>query len=114
MHPARPGALAGPHGGPTGADEQRLVAEGDATAAEADARMRRLPLPVGISGMLDSTRLAKATQKLGLKDALYYRAGGAAAAEGDPGERSSQEQTWRHRCPDGDFSAVGTGTQPGS
>ena len=89
--------------------QQRMVAEGDATAAEADAGMRRLPVPVGISGMLDSTRLAKATQKLGLKDALYFRAGGAAAAEGDPGEIFAGSNL-AASLSYGDFSAVGTGT----
>ena len=89
--------------------QQRLVAEGDATAAQADAGMRPLPVPVGISGMLDSTRLAKATQRLGLKDAQYFRAGGAATAAGDPGEIFAGSNL-AASLSYGDFSAVGTGT----
>jgi hypothetical protein len=89
--------------------QQRLVAEGDATEAQADSGMRPLPVPVGISGMLDSTRLAKATQRLGLKDAQYFRAGGAATAAGDPGEIFAGSNL-AASLSYGDFSAVGTGT----
>jgi hypothetical protein len=89
--------------------QQKLVASGAATTAEADSGLERLPMPMAISGMFNSARLTKVAQKLKLDDVKLYRSGSAPTASGDAsaifaGSNLAASLAY------GDFSAVGTGT----
>ncbi len=88
--------------------QQRLVTEGLATPSEATEGLRRLPLPMSVSGMANSSRLSKATSLMNLPDVRLYRAGAAPLAPADDeifaGSNLAASMSY------GDFSAVGTGT----
>jgi hypothetical protein len=88
--------------------QRRLVSAGAATTTQASEGLSRLPLPVSVSGMVNSARLSKAASMLKLSDARLYRAGAAPAAVADtdifPGSNLAGALSY------GDFSAVGTGT----
>ncbi len=93
------------------AAKERLVKSGALTATQADGGLSRLPLPVAISGMANSARLATAAKHLPMKGVQVYRAGAAPAAavtpadaEIFPGGNLAASLSY------GDFSAVGVGT----
>jgi len=62
---------------------EQLVESGDASTAEASSGLKRLPLPVAVSGLSDRglDRLAK---RLDLDNVSYYRSGSATGAAADP------------------------------
>lgn len=59
--------------------ERRLVSSGAARPAEVEGGMSRLPLPLGISGMVGKDRLNRAAKALDLDDVKVFRAGAASA-----------------------------------
>lgn len=92
------------------ATAREMVASGDATTQQTDGGLRRLPVPLGISGMVSSTRLSQVNKLLGLDGVRAHRAGtvsGTASAEVDalvPGGNLAASLST------GDLSAVGVGT----
>ena len=87
---------------------QRMVSSGAATQEEVSDGMSRLLLPVGISGMVNGTRLKRAAKAFSLPGARVYKSGSAAAA-GDEipvvaGGNLAASLSY------GDVSAVGVGT----
>jgi len=87
---------------------RELVASGDATSAAADAGMRRLPIPVGVSGMVSTQRLNQAGKLLGMDDVRLFRSGAVSASTPEteivPGGNLAASISY------GDFSLVGIGT----
>lgn len=59
--------------------ERRLVSTGATRPAEVDGGMSRLPLPLGISGMVGKDRLNRAAKALDLDDVKVFRAGAVSA-----------------------------------
>lgn len=88
--------------------QRRLVSAGLVSSAQASEGLARLPLPLGVSGMVNSARLKQAASLMDLSGVRVYRAGAAPAAPGDteifPGSNLAASLSY------GDFSAVGTGT----
>lgn len=85
-----------------------MVTSGAATEEETQEGMSRLLLPVGISGMVNGSRLKKASKAFSLPGARVYRSGSAKSA-GDPipvvaGGNLAASLSY------GDLSAVGVGT----
>lgn len=88
---------------------ERIVASGDATATEVDGGLSRLPLPLGVSGLVNGTRLSQVRKLLGLGDGVrLYRAGSVSASSEPtdivPGGNLAASLSY------GDVSAVGVGT----
>lgn len=87
-----------------------LTGSAEARQSLVDAGMRRMPLPVGISGMSSDKRLRKVTKKLDLDSVRYYRSSSApTTAPGTPaplvpGGNVAASLSY------GDVSAVGVGT----
>lgn len=88
--------------------ERKLVRGGDATAAEAEEGLSRLPIPLGISGVSSSKRLAQINKRLKLDGVKAYRAGVAPAAPSE--EEIVAGGNLAGSMSYGDLSAVGTGT----
>ena len=88
--------------------QRQLVTSGAAQPNEVDGGMSRLPLPLGISGMLTNDRLNKAARALDMKDVRVYKAG-AVAAEGAPGEIVAGGNL-AASVSYGDVSSIGVGT----
>jgi hypothetical protein len=89
--------------------QQRLVSAGIATSAEASAGLTQLPLPLGVSGMVNAARLNKAASLINATGVRLYRAGVAPvtpAADAGIFAGSNLAASLSY----GDFSAVGTGT----
>lgn len=88
--------------------QRELVAAGDASVAGADAGLRQLKIPFGVSGG-NHVRLRQVKRKLGLDNVRLYRAsasGAAAAAATDivPGGNLAVSVSY------GDVTAAGVGT----
>jgi hypothetical protein len=89
--------------------QQRLVSAGLATSTEAGEGLSQLPVPLGVSGMVNSARLNKAASLISATGLRLYRAGVAPAVTPEdagifPGSNLAASLSY------GDFSAVGTGT----
>jgi hypothetical protein len=87
---------------------REMVASGDATTAQADEGLSRLPLPLGVSGMVSSTRLAEVNKLLGMQGVRLYRTGSVSGTAVEqpivPGGNLAASMAY------GDLSAVGVGT----
>ncbi len=87
---------------------RELVRAGAATSSEAAGGLSRLPLPLGISGMINRKRLNQAGRALALDNVQLYKAG-AVSRSGSPipleaGGNLAASLSY------GDVSAVGVGT----
>lgn len=89
--------------------ERELVSSGDATAAQAEDGLSRLPVPLGVSGMFNAKRLSKFSQQLKVDGMRVYKAGSAPMAAG-PAEEIVPGGNLAGSLSYGDLSAVGTGT----
>jgi hypothetical protein len=87
---------------------REMVASGEATSAQADEGLNRLPVPLGVSGMVSSARLAEVNKLLGMDEVRLYRAGSVSEASVEqqivPGGNLAASMAY------GDLSAVGIGT----
>ena len=87
---------------------REMVASGEATSAQADEGLSRLPVPLGVSGMVSSARLAEVNKLLGMDGVRLYRAGSVSEASVEqqivPGGNLAASMAY------GDLSAVGVGT----
>lgn len=87
---------------------REMTASGAATEQQAEGGMKRLPLPLAISGLANSKRLDQAAERLGLDDVRLYRAGTATAAGADypivTGGNLAASLSY------GDLTAMGVGT----
>ena len=89
----------------------RMVASGDATAAEAESGLQRLPVPVAVSGMYNSARLNRLAKKFQFDNVKFYRSGAAPAAPAVvPEDEIFAGSNLAASLSYGAFSAVGTGT----
>lgn len=92
--------------------QRKMVQSGSATSSEADGGMRRLPLPVAVSGLNRGNRLAKFSERLGkqVSDVRVHSAAaasaGSAASPADifPGSNFASALAY------GDLTAAGVGT----
>ncbi|HET7734941.1 MAG TPA: hypothetical protein VFK52_03120 [Nocardioidaceae bacterium] len=89
--------------------QSRLVASGAATEAEADSGLKRLPIPVALSGMYNANRFNTAAKKLGLDNVKFFRAGSAPSAQAAE-EEIFAGSNLAASLSYGDLSAVGFGT----
>jgi len=87
---------------------RRLVASGVAGRSEAQQGMSRLPVPLGVSGMVNGVRLRKAAKALGLRNVRVHQAGAVARADDSipvvAGGNLAASMSY------GDVSTVGVGT----
>lgn len=89
---------------------QQMVRSGAATSSQADGGMRRLELPVAVSG-LSSDRMRRFTDDLDQKvsDTRVYSAGSASSQTGSP-EDIVPGGNFAAAFANGDFTAAGVGT----
>ncbi len=91
--------------------QQRMVASGGTSRAEADSGMSSLPLPLGVSGMVTAKRLRQVTRALDMDNVRVYRAGAVSA---DPAPGASADivagGNLAASVSYGDLSAIGVGT----
>ena len=87
---------------------REILATGTAERREVDSGMSRLPIPLGISGMISGKRLKHVADRLPMEDVRVYRAAAAtadtAAVKLVPGGNLAASIAY------GDLSVVGTGT----
>jgi hypothetical protein len=92
----------------SGTMQRQMVASGDATRAQAQGGMSRLPLPMGISGMVTGKRLSEAAKALDLDNVRVFKAGAVSASAAPtaivPGGNMAGSLSY------GDLSAIGVGT----
>jgi hypothetical protein len=92
----------------SGAMQRQMVASGDTTRAQAQGGMSRLPLPLGISGMVTGKRLSEAAKALDLDNVRVFKAGAVSASAAPtaivPGGNMAGSLSY------GDLSAIGVGT----
>ncbi|MEP6666758.1 MAG: SpoIVB peptidase S55 domain-containing protein, partial [Nocardioidaceae bacterium] len=86
----------------------RIVADGAATRAQAEAGLTRLPLPLGVSGMATSKRLRQAGRLLDLDDVRLFRAG--ASSESAPATEIVAGGNLAASVSYGDVTSAGVGT----
>lgn len=88
--------------------QDRLVSSGTLTTSQAQEGLSRLPLPLGISGMSSSTRLAQAEKAFDLQGVRVHATGGAATEDTAipvvAGGNLAASLSY------GDVSAIGVGT----
>jgi hypothetical protein len=92
--------------------QARMIASGGTSAGEADSGLSRLPLPLGVSGMVTAKRLKQVTKALDIDNVRVYTAGGvsaAAAADATAGEIVAGGNL-AASLSYGDLSAIGVGT----
>ena len=88
--------------------QREMVSSGAAEASQVDGGFSRLPLPLGISGMVSDKRLRQAARALDMDDVRVYKAGAvsAAAVPGDIEAGGNLAASISY----GDLSAIGVGT----
>lgn len=88
--------------------QREMVSSGTAERSEVDSGMSRLPIPLGISGMINSKRLKYAARTLDMDDVRVYKAG-AVTANSAPSEMVAGGNL-AASLSYGDVSSVGVGT----
>lgn len=88
--------------------QREMVSSGTAERSEVDSGMSRLPIPLGISGMINSKRLKYAARTLDMDDVRVYKAG-AVTANAAPSEMVAGGNL-AASLSYGDVSSVGVGT----
>ncbi len=89
---------------------REMVASGDATTQQTDGGLRRLPVPLGVSGLVNSTRLGQVNKLLGLDGVRAHRAGTVAGAPNAEVDALVPGGNLAASLSTGDLSAVGVGT----
>jgi len=88
--------------------QRAMVSSGAATTSQADGDMSRLPLPLGISGMVSNKRLRQAARALDMDGVRVYKAGAVSAAVAPGGIVAGGNLAASFAY--GDLSAIGVGT----